>query len=202
MRKRKSALFIIYAAERQREEHTVLLLPEHAELEGIIHVSPNSRKIRRKVIGKQRFASVTPFLDKYEVEVRAAVPPYLCLVRYGINRSAGEVLESLRDTPFQAATIGRLFDLCREHPEKRFGHRIAFLGSSWYLGSNVGINGYPWLGETRDGARTLASALDRSRFKVTWRFALQPDSTDVLEELMLQIAKGRLLVGEREAVLA
>ena len=159
------------------------MLPEYSFLEEVLHVKPNSRVTRKATISRERFALVTPFLDKWAVPEREALDPYLCVVRFKVPHSAGEVLRSLEGKPFKAADLGRLLDLCRAHPQRQFGYWVAFLDTSWYLGLDVGYTAYPCLAETTDGARILGSVLNRRRLKAEWHFALQPTDGEVAELL-------------------
>ncbi|MEX2033186.1 MAG: hypothetical protein WD889_01325 [Candidatus Colwellbacteria bacterium] len=164
----------------------MFLLPRFALLEEILWVETNSKSVRERVVRRGRFALITPFLDKYEIGKEEALPPYLCIVRYGFNRRqyAQEILTSLDGTSFQAAPFDRLLDLCRAYPKRQFGYRIAFLGTPWHLGPMVGMTGYPCLRETADGARIIGSTLDCNRFSAEWRVALQPRSIHAVEEFL------------------
>lgn len=166
-----------------------MLLPANAVLEGVLDVNPGSLLERKSVIQGGAFALVTPFLDEYrigkgeELVLPDLLPPYLFFVRYRAPRWGREVLESLHEKPFQAAWLGRLLDLCREHPKKRFGRQIVFLGSYYSLEPSR-LTGYPCLRETINEGRVLCSIFDRMKFGEECCFALQPTSYEAVQGLI------------------
>lgn len=161
-------------------------LPNDAVFVEALRVNHSFRKIREKVSRREKLAYISACSHWFKPEERSSLPPYLCLVSYGVHRHASEILASLEGRAFEAATEGRSRDIChdRRAQTRQFTHDIVFLGAPKSLGRRIGCDAYRALKKTPDGARILGLVLARGRFKPgCWLFALQPTTEEVAEIL-------------------
>ncbi len=163
-------------------------------LEDILPVKFHRTMGRRQVLRSSRagVSLVTPFLDDLLTsEAVSGDCPWLCFVRFGLpSRTVDEVRASLDGLPFESAGAGRLLDFCRDHPKMRFEYPILFIGSSCQpVRRGEEVNGFPCLWPARDGSRQIRTILDLAhpKFGPSWRFALQPASPDVVDDLLYKL---------------